>query len=433
MQHLPRLLLAGLSGGSGKTLVSLGLCRAWARNGLSVAPFKKGPDYIDAAWLSLAAGRPATNLDTFLMEPDVVRALFAERMRTAEVGVVEGNRGLFDGLDEHGSLSSAELARLLLAPVVLVLDATKMTRTTAAIIKGINNFEEGTRLAAVILNRTAGERHRTVLRRSIETHTQVPIAGFLPKISDTPIPERHMGLWSAREMDAAAVLDPVADLLQEWCDLDMLRRTAEGAPSLAESSTPLWPESHGGEPVRIGVVRDDALWFYYPENLEALERAGAELVFLSILDDEPWPDIHGLYMGGGFPETLAERIRDCQTPATTCTGCAKPGCLSTRNAAASSTFAAPWNTAASHTPCPACSPWRPRSPSGPRAWAMCTPRRCATIPTTPWGPVCAATNSITPSAPARRTSIRMHSACGCTRARASPVPGRRPVPASRVP
>jgi len=308
VQQLPRLIISGLSGGSGKTIVSLGLARAFARAGTVVAPFKKGPDYIDAAWLGLAAGRACANLDTFLMPEEAVRGLFARRASRDGIAIIEGNRGLFDGGDALGTYSTAELAKLLRAPVILVVDATKMTRTAAAVIQGCCIFDPGLRPSGVILNQTAGPRHRDILRESIERYTDVPVLGMLPKIGQNPIPERHMGLWSDREMDGAAVLDPLADFVADNCDLDAIFRLARSAPALGHFPEPLFASEEPGEPVTIGVVRDAALWFYYPENIEALERAGARIEYVSILTPDFWPEIHGLYLGGGFPETQAEAI-----------------------------------------------------------------------------------------------------------------------------
>lgn len=318
MSNRPRLVLAGLSGGAGKTIVTLGVCRALARQGLTVHPFKKGPDYIDASWLGLAAGREASNLDPFLMPPGQVRGLFHEKSAGGDISVIEGNRGLFDGKDLAGSCSTAELARRLDAPVVLVLDATKMTRTAAAIVAGCAAFEPGLHLAGVVCNRTAGERHRAILRQTIEHYTDVPVLGMLPKMPENPIPERHMGLLSNREYDGhAAILDTVADFVAEGVDLDRLAALARSAPDMAPpvgDERPCWPVPDagrkGGRRPRIGVVRDAALWFYYPENLEALTRAGAELVTVSLFDAAPWPVLDGLYLGGGFPETLAAALAD---------------------------------------------------------------------------------------------------------------------------
>jgi len=307
MTHFPRIILAGLSGGSGKTFVSIGLCRALCRRGLCVAPFKKGPDYIDASWLTLAARATACNLDPFLLTRETIAALFQERARGAGISVIEGNRGLFDGKDLEGTCSTAELARQLEAPVVLVLDATKMTRTAAAIVAGCRAFEPGLNLAGVILNRTAGERHRRILKDCIETLAGVPVLGCLPKMPANPIPERHMGLVSDQEhADREPALDAIADVVENWVDVGRMLDVAKAAPELLPCAPVAWPKpvAQGQGPV-IGYVYDAALWFYYPENLEALEHAGARLKRLSLLSDEPWPEIDALYLGGGFPETQA--------------------------------------------------------------------------------------------------------------------------------
>ncbi|OLN27922.1 Cobyrinic acid A,C-diamide synthase [Desulfovibrio sp. DV] len=310
MNYRPRLVLAGLSGGAGKTILSLGICRALATAGLRVRPFKKGPDYIDAAWLGLAAGHDATNLDPFLLPPDRIPSLFLEKSADGDISIIEGNRGIFDGMDVAGSCSTAALARSLAAPVVLILDATKMTRTAAAIVAGVAAFEPGLHLAGVVLNRTAGPRHRDILREAIESLAGVPVLGLLPKISVNPIPERHMGLVSNREQDAVdPILDGIAAVIRDNVDLDRLLAIARAAPALAEAAPPVRPAPRGdGTRPVIGVVRDAALWFYYPENLEALERAGARLVTVSILDAAPWPKLDGLYLGGGFPETHVEAL-----------------------------------------------------------------------------------------------------------------------------
>jgi cobyrinic acid a,c-diamide synthase len=300
----PRLVLAGLSGGAGKTILTLGICRALAAAGLRVRPFKKGPDYIDAAWLGLAAGCDATNLDPFLLPADRLPSLFLEKSQGFDISIIEGNRGIFDGMDVAGSCSTAALARQLDAPVVLILDATKMTRTAAALVAGVAGFEPGLRLAGVVANRTAGPRHRNIVRESIETLAKVPVLGLLPKITDNPIPERHMGLVSNREHAAVdAILDNLAALVREHVDLERLIALAQSATPLPDMPFAEPPASPGPDAPVIGVVRDAALWFYYPENIEALARAGARIRYVSILDDAPWPKLDGLYLGGGFPET----------------------------------------------------------------------------------------------------------------------------------
>ncbi|WP_419786706.1 cobyrinate a,c-diamide synthase [Pseudodesulfovibrio sp.] len=313
---IPRCILAGLSGGTGKTIVSLALARAFVRAGKIVAPFKKGPDYIDAKWLGLAANRTCSNLDPYFHSDPTLRSLLVNKSSGADMSLIEGNRGLFDGKDEQGSCSTAELARKLDTPVILVIDSTKMTRTVAAIVQGCASFEPGLRLAGVILNRTAGSRHRSILQKSIETHTDVPVLGMLPKIAHDPIPERHMGLVSDQEYGEGpdtgvhAALDSLADLADEWLDMGAIENVFLSAQDFMGDAAPLFPGPAVPAKVRIGYVQDAALWFYYPENLEALEHAGAELIKLSVLSDAPWPELDGLYLGGGFPEVFAEKISE---------------------------------------------------------------------------------------------------------------------------
>lgn len=305
----PRLLVAGLGGGSGKTMVSLGLARALREDGLTVQTFKKGPDYIDAQWLALATGQPTSNLDPFLLSSTQLLQVVAARTAGKDVLLVEGNRGLFDGKDVQGSCSSAELARLLHCPVVVVLDCTKVTRTMAAVVLGLVHFDPQLTIGGVILNRTAGCRHRMIVRQSIETYTDVPVLGELPKLKDNPIPERHMGLTSHAEW-STDVLAGVAATVREHVDIAACLRLARSAsvlPLSSQESAPLFvPRPFRG--VRIGVALDAALWFYYQENIDALRAAGAEIVPFSLLRDQQLPSLHALYLGGGFPETLAQGL-----------------------------------------------------------------------------------------------------------------------------
>jgi cobyrinic acid a,c-diamide synthase len=314
------LLVAGLRGGGGKTLLSLGLAAGWRRKDLIVAPFKKGPDYIDASWLSLAAGRPCRNLDLYLLTSEIVVRSFHEGSRGAHVALVEGNRGLFDGMDAQGSFSSAELAKLLGAPVLLSVDATKTTRTAAALVLGCQTLDAGVRIAGVVLNRTAGSRHEKVLRESIEGVCGVPVLGCIPRLQENPFPERHLGLVPPQETeDTADPLDRVVEVAKRYLDLAAilaLARTAgplgvPGAPQIQAREATAARGAREAEaplpspPARIGVFQDAAFQFYYPENLEALRGAGGELVPISPLRDERLPPVDALYLGGGFPETLA--------------------------------------------------------------------------------------------------------------------------------
>ncbi len=312
--HIPRIIISALRGGGGKTLLSLGLCRAFLQRDLAVKPFKKGPDYIDARWLELSAKASCTNMDPYFLDAQRLQSLFAHAWQQGDyaLALVEGNRGLFDGQDVQGTCSTAELSRVLQAPVILSLDITKMTRTSAALLQGMAHFEEGVRIAGVVLNQVGSARHEKIVREAIEQYTDIPVLGALPRLKENPLPERHMGLCQTATHEADAILDSLGSLVAEHCDVERLYALAHGASAL-QAAEAFWPElavnSSCVKPVRIGYVYDDAFWFYYAENLEALCRAGAELVPLSLLEDTPWPkDLQGLYLGGGYPEEYLEQL-----------------------------------------------------------------------------------------------------------------------------
>jgi cobyrinic acid a,c-diamide synthase len=304
----PRLMISALRGGSGKTSVTLGLTAAWRAGGRRVAAFKKGPDYIDPGWLSLAAGAPCRNLDPHLMDPEAILGSFTAHSAGADVSLIEGNRGLYDGFDAAGTCSSAELAKLLRCPVVLVLDCTKVTRTLGAIVLGCLAFDREVTFAGFILNQVAGPRHRKLIEQVLADHTDLPVLGAVPRLREDAFPERHMGLIPPGEHGASEhSLAAVKDLARDHLDLTALWRIAAAAPAWHYAPPPS-PEVPPGPEVRIGVVRDSSFWFYYPENLEALAAAGARLVFVSALEDRSLPDLDGLYIGGGFPETHAPEL-----------------------------------------------------------------------------------------------------------------------------
>jgi cobyrinic acid a,c-diamide synthase len=306
-----------MRGGSGKTLLSIGIIAAWRALGKIIAPFKKGPDYIDAGWLALAAGRPCYNLDTFLIEPQLILQSFLSHTSDGDIAVIEGNRGLYDGIDMAGSTSTAELTKLLDAPVILSIDCTKSTRTMAAAVLGCLHFDPDVQIKGVILNRVAGSRHENILRRSIEHHCGIPVLGAVPKLDKENFPERHMGLTTtlehgqARESVAAA-----SQVGTQHLDLNALADIAHSASQIGPVVENQASQVSGKQPVtvnqkstpKIGVVRDSAFQFYYPENIEALIAAGAEPVFLSPFSDHRLPGIDGLYIGGGFPETHAQEL-----------------------------------------------------------------------------------------------------------------------------
>lgn len=308
----PRLIIAALRGGAGKTLMSIGLLAAWRQyHGLKLVPFKKGPDYIDSGWLSMAAGTPCYNLDPFLMTGEAMLTSFMKRSSRGDGSIIEGNRGLYDGVDIRGSYSTAELAKLLQTPVVLVVDATKVTRTAAAQVLGCLHFDPEVKIAAVLLNQVAGGRHERILRGAIEQYCGIPVLGVLPRQNGNLFPERHLGLVPPQESkNVADSLRKVALSIQENVDLPLLWDLARSADPLA------WPihrhderiRPAGSGPVTIGVVRDSAFQFYYPENLEALRDHGASLVEISSFEERPLPTLDALYIGGGFPETHLELL-----------------------------------------------------------------------------------------------------------------------------
>ena len=309
--NVPRIIIAGLRGGGGKTFVSVGLTAAFRTRSLRVAPFKKGPDYIDAAWLTMAANEPCRNLDLYLMSPETVLQSFVTSAANSDIAVIEGNRGLFDGMDAKGSYSTAELAKLLECPLVLAVDCTKSTRTVGALVLGCQRLDPDVPIRGVILNQTAGPRHESVLRESIEQICDLPVLGTIPRIREQLFPERHLGLVPPQEHDRLVrAIDRVADVAAQYLDLDAILRVAEkGVRNLFREKV---PDTFSSKPeaARIGIFRDAAFQFYYPENLEALVREGANLIEISPLRDAELPPVDAMYIGGGFPETLAPALAD---------------------------------------------------------------------------------------------------------------------------
>ena len=315
-------MIAALRGGSGKTILSTGLIAAWKKCNKSIAPFKKGPDYIDTGWLALAAGRPCYNLDTFLLEPPQILQSFIAHTHQDDIAVIEGNRGLYDGIDLAGSTSTAELAKLLKTPVLLCVDCTKITRTMAAVISGLIQFDPDVMIKGVVLNRVAGLRHERILRDNIEHYCGIPVLGAIPKLRTQIFPERHMGLvptpehdWAGESIDTAAQvaaehidLEAIYELIQDLPQLDAEGRGQKSEVSLQQTTDSGQITSAEVDRPKIGIIKDSAFQFYYPENINALKEAGAETVFISPLTSQTLPELHALYIGGGFPETHAKEL-----------------------------------------------------------------------------------------------------------------------------
>ena len=297
---LPRLVISAARKSSGKTTLTIGLCAAFARRGLAVQSFKKGPDYIDPMWLAAASGRPCRNLDFNTQSRDEIASLFGRH--ATELSIIEGNKGLHDGMDLEGRDSTAGLASLLRAPVVLVLNAQGITRGVAPLILGSTAIEPQVNLTGIILNLVAGERHEGKLRAAVEHYTDVPVLGAVRANPELAIDERHIGLIPTNELDVAtAKVNAIADLIEQQVDLDALLAVGRSAPAFPGVSAPSAVQR--SPDLRIGIARDAAFGFYYADDLEAFEAAGAQLVPVDTLNDAHLPDIDGLFIGGGFPET----------------------------------------------------------------------------------------------------------------------------------
>jgi cobyrinic acid a,c-diamide synthase len=288
------------------------LAAALHKRGVTVIPFKKGPDYIDAAWLAMAASNPCYNLDTFLMGRTEVARSFSRHAPSGAISLIEGNRGLYDGSNPEGEHSTAELAKFIKAPVVLVIDCDKVTRTMAAMVLGCQRFDPEVDIRGLILNRVAGTRHAAVVRRSVEDHCGISVLGTVPRMADIPFSERHLGLIPPQEHDRISqALQKAADIAGNYLDMEGLIQIAQSAPPWEDLAVPdVLPADEPAEPVTIGVIRDRAFQFYYPENIEALAKAGARVIEVSAISEEKLPSVDALYIGGGFPETQAGLLAD---------------------------------------------------------------------------------------------------------------------------
>jgi cobyrinic acid a,c-diamide synthase len=310
---IPALVVAGVASGVGKTTFTLGLLETLRRRGLSVQPFKVGPDFIDPGFHALVAGRPSHNLDGWMCSREYVRATVARHAAGADLALIEGVMGCFDGrgaTSDEGS--TAEVAKWLGAPAVLVVDAKAMARSAGAIVLGFERFDPDLDLAGVVFNRVASETHWKWLREAVSARCRAVPLGYLPRWDSLTLPERHLGLVTAAEQGLPpALLDELSQAIEATVDVDRLLALARsqvapapvGFAGMAERTEP-----DASEPPRIGVARDLAFQFYYPANLDLLRAAGAELVFWSPLDDRELPSVDALYLGGGYPEVYAARL-----------------------------------------------------------------------------------------------------------------------------
>jgi len=299
---MAHIYLSAAHRSSGKTTLSIGLCRALRGRGLLVQPFKKGPDYIDPLWLAQAAGRPCFNLDFNTMGRGEIRDAFARELAGADLGLVEGNVGLYDSTDLEGTNSNAELAKLIGAPVVLVLDCKGMARGVAPLLLGYQAFDPELNIAGVVLNKVGGARHAGNLVRAVEYYTDIPVFGTVQRDPGIAIAERHLGLMPSNETaESESWIERISALVADQVDLERFLNVAEQATAPAPPAPRVVPVA-AGAPVRIGIARDAAFGFYYPDDLRALAQGGAELVEFSPVSDPAIPAVDGLFIGGGFPE-----------------------------------------------------------------------------------------------------------------------------------
>jgi len=313
-EHIPRIVIAGTSSGCGKTTVSIGLMSALTRKNCKVQGFKAGPDYIDPSHHTHVTGIPSRNLDTWMIGRDRLLELFQHSAGHADISIIEGVMGMFDGYgatDEHGS--TAHTAKLLRAPVILVINAKAMARSAAAMVHGYKTFDQGVQIVGVIANRIASENHFDYVKTAVEEYTQTPVLGYLQNDPEISIDERHLGLIPFSEGTITEKrYERLTQNVLEHIDLEHLIKLASDAPRLPEYTPSIFnARQKPNKQVRIGVAKDEAFNFYYEDNLDILRHLGAELHFFSPVNDDHLPEgLELLYIGGGFPEVFAERLAD---------------------------------------------------------------------------------------------------------------------------
>ncbi|MFC0560230.1 cobyrinate a,c-diamide synthase [Halalkalibacter alkalisediminis] len=306
-----RIVIAGTGSGVGKTTLSIGLMSALQKRGLSVQGFKCGPDYIDPTYHTAVTNRVSRNLDSWMLEKETVVDIFKHGSQGADISIIEGVMGFFDGKNpKNNEGSTADISMITESPVILVVNCASMARSAAAIVKGFQLLAEGPNIVGVIANRVGSEGHFNIVKTAIEQECNVPVIGYLKRELDIEIPERHLGLIPSIERgELDAFFDQLGDLVRKTIDLDRLLELSVAQPLLVNHTASSIFERKKESFVRIAVAKDAAFNFYYPENLELLQSYGAELVYFSPLADEPLPEnIDGLYLGGGFPEEYAQEL-----------------------------------------------------------------------------------------------------------------------------
>ena len=305
---MQRLLISAAHKSSGKTTLTLGLCAALHARGLKVQSYKKGPDYIDPMWLSHASDRDCHNLDFQTMSDEEMLATISLYSKDADISLIEGNKGLFDGVAVDGSNSNAAVAELTKSPVVLVIDTLGMTRGIAPLLLGYQSFNKNIKIAGVILNKVGGPRHEQKLRNVINQYTDIPVIGAVPRLDELNITERHLGLIPSNETtDTTKIVSNIANIIEKHVDLDLFIKIASAAASLPVSTYQITTTN---KPItlKIGIARDAAFGFYYPGDINAFHAEGVELIEFDTLNDKSLPDVDALFIGGGFPESWMNEL-----------------------------------------------------------------------------------------------------------------------------
>ncbi|MBZ4645464.1 MAG: hypothetical protein JG777_953 [Clostridia bacterium] len=312
---LPRLVIAGAQSGAGKTTISIGLMAVLAKRGLKVQPYKVGPDYIDPAYHTHVTGNKCRNLDSWMLDENTIRYLFNRNSRQADVSVVEGVMGLYDGFGtEKDSGSTAHISKIINAPVILIINGNGISSSAAAMVMGYKHYDPDVKIAGVIINKVSGQKHFELLKTVIEKDTGIPAVGYIPNNSEISLSSRHLGLVPSVEMDDLnSKIKKIRCLVEQYVDIDKLIEISHHVSKIDEFKNPVESMQKMNQ-VKIGIAWDKAFNFYYHDNLELLEQLGAELVYFSPMNDDKLPEgIDGLYLGGGFPEVFAAQLEQNQS------------------------------------------------------------------------------------------------------------------------
>ncbi|RLG24205.1 Ni-sirohydrochlorin a,c-diamide synthase [Methanosarcinales archaeon] len=330
--NLPRVVLAADHSSSGKTTISMGIMAALKDMGYTVQPFKVGLDYIDPGYHTEITGRPARNLDGYLCKSHTIHEIFQHASKGSDISIIEGVRGLYEGLDATSDTgSTAQIAKILDSPVILIINARSITRSAAAIVKGYAAFDPGVKILGVILNNIGSASHSKKAKKAIETYTDIPVIGVIPRDEGMQISMRHLGLMPAIEgrcrlHDFDARLGSVKSITKQGVDMQQLLEIARSAPPLPELPPTLYVQHRKPPVVRIGVALDEAFNFYYRDNLELLELEGSKIVYFSPLHDKKIPEVDGLYIGGGYPELFAAELEKNKTMRESIYNASQSGC-----------------------------------------------------------------------------------------------------------